>query len=348
MGGASVEGRGLVLSDSISDDSLSQTGTVLCRCALIDPSLDSISSATEGASLVLKFWDLMFIEDYLEDDEEPPSLFDSCPSHFTWPARGAHNAVWVGQGPDQRGVCLLAVPRGSGAQQGEDCHTSIFILSNVACGRAEGPEVVVRCQSCPTGAFSDTYDSELCRPQSSCPAMNRHLLSPGTAEKDAVCGDCLNGFYPATEGKSSGFCLRLTPGPLVRVLRNAGQSAPQGTGRGAANATNVRGPEEKSTEYAVFALVPIFCVMGLLGILICNILKKKGYNCTADKEAGDQEAPTPQKEGNPGPYVVDDPNEDTISVLVRLITEKKENAAALEINGVQVSKPPTCFREQEQ
>ncbi|KAL7870743.1 hypothetical protein SRHO_G00082400 [Serrasalmus rhombeus] len=35
-------------------------------------------------------------------------------------------------------------------------------------------------------------------------------------------------------------------------------------------------------------------------------------------------------EGSPCPYIIEDPNEDTISVLVRLITEKKENAAALE------------------
>ncbi|KAG7226003.1 hypothetical protein INR49_018611 [Caranx melampygus] len=70
--------------------------------------------------------------------------------------------------------------------------------------------------------------------------------------------------------------------------------------------------------------------MGLLGILICNILKKKGYRCTAEKEGGDEETATPQKEGNNCPYISDDLNEDTISVLVRLITEKKENAAALE------------------
>lgn len=63
------------------------------------------------------------------------------------------------------------------------------------------------------------------------------------------------------------------------------------------NGTVVRSPEEKTAEYAVFALVPVFCVMGLLGILICNILKKKGYRCTADKEGGDEEAATPQKEG---------------------------------------------------
>ncbi|KAI1893913.1 hypothetical protein AGOR_G00128550 [Albula goreensis] len=201
-----------------------------------------------------------------------------------------------------------------------------------ACGQAEGPEVVVRCQACPSGTFSDTYDSELCRPQTACQDLNRYLVSVGTAEKDGVCGDCLDGFYPAAEGKSSAssFCVRLSTGPLVRVLRNVGKSASRGTGRGAVNATNVRSPEEKSTEYAVFALVPIFCVMGLLGILICNILKKKGYHCTAEKEGGDEEAPAPQKEGNTGPFIVDDPNEDTISVLVRLITEKKENAAALE------------------
>ncbi|KAJ8368034.1 hypothetical protein SKAU_G00080620 [Synaphobranchus kaupii] len=199
---------------------------------------------------------------------------------------------------------------------------------NRACGQVEGPEVVVKCQTCPVGTFSGTYDSELCRPQTSCSALNRQISILGTAEKEAVCGDCLNGFYPAAMGESSGqsLCVKLSPGPRVRVLRNAGS----GASRGAVNATSARGPEEKSTEYAVFALVPIFCVMGLLGILICNILKKKGYRCSADKEGGDEEAPSPQKEGNTGPYIVDDPNEDTIGVLVRLITEKKENAAALE------------------
>lgn len=59
----------------------------------------------------------------------------------------------------------------------------------------------------------------------------------------------------------------------------------------------VQSAEEKTAEYAVFALVPIFCVMGLLGILICNILKKKGYHCTAEKEAADEETASPKKEG---------------------------------------------------
>lgn len=72
---------------------------------------------------------------------------------------------------------------------------------------------------------------------------------------------------------------------------------PTGGAGGPVNSTVVRSAEEKTAEYAVFALVPIFCVMGLLGILICNILKKKGYRCTAEKEGGDEETATPQKEG---------------------------------------------------
>ncbi|TNN36604.1 Tumor necrosis factor receptor superfamily member 19L [Liparis tanakae] len=82
----------------------------------------------------------------------------------------------------------------------------------------------------------------------------------------------------------------------VRAVRTAGRASSSGAAA-AVNGTAVRSAEEKTAEYAVFALVPIFCVMGLLGILICNILKKKGYRCSADKEAGEEETATPQKEG---------------------------------------------------
>ncbi|NIG58025.1 tumor necrosis factor receptor superfamily member 19L isoform X2 [Pontoporia blainvillei] len=94
------------------------------------------------------------------------------------------------------------------------------------------------------------------------------------------------------------------------------------------NSTRAGSPEETAAQYAVIAIVPIFCLMGLLGILVCNLLKRKGYHCTAHKEVG----PGPGGGGsgvNPA-YHTDDANEDTIGVLVRLITEKKENAAALE------------------
>lgn len=94
------------------------------------------------------------------------------------------------------------------------------------------------------------------------------------------------------------------------------------------NSTRPGSPEETAAQYAVIAIVPVFCLMGLLGILVCNLLKRKGYHCTAHKEVG----PGPGGGGsgiNPA-YRAEDANEDTIGVLVRLITEKKENAAALE------------------
>lgn len=82
-------------------------------------------------------------------------------------------------------------------------------------------------------------------------------------------------------------------------MRTVGKG-PSSSAVGPVNGTVVRSAEEKTAEYAVFALVPVFCVMGLLGILICNILKKKGYRCSSDKEGGDEETATPQKEGKRG------------------------------------------------
>ncbi|XP_064433029.1 tumor necrosis factor receptor superfamily member 19L isoform X6 [Mirounga angustirostris] len=87
------------------------------------------------------------------------------------------------------------------------------------------------------------------------------------------------------------------------------------------NGTRAGGPEETAAQYAVIAIVPVFCLMGLLGILVCNLLKRKGYHCMAHKEVG----PGPGGGGsgiNPA-YRAEDANEDTIGVLVRLITEKK-------------------------
>ncbi|XP_067313416.1 RELT-like protein 1 [Pseudorasbora parva] len=37
-------------------------------------------------------------------------------------------------------------------------------------------------------------------------------------------------------------------------------------------------------EYIAFFLVPFFFLLGLLGVLICHILKRKGYRCTTDSE----------------------------------------------------------------
>ncbi|GAB5577412.1 tumor necrosis factor receptor superfamily member 19L isoform X2 [Prionailurus iriomotensis] len=113
-----------------------------------------------------------------------------------------------------------------------------------------------------------------------------------------------------------------------RGVEVAAGASSAGDTRQLGNGTRAGGPEETAAQYAVIAIVPVFCLMGLLGILVCNLLKRKGYHCTAHKEVG----PGPGGGGsgiNPA-YRAEDANEDTIGVLVRLITEKKENAAALE------------------
>ncbi|NWY93870.1 TR19L factor, partial [Loxia curvirostra] len=117
--------------------------------------------------------------------------------------------------------------------------------------------------------------------------------------------------------------------PVLPAGRRRARS-PEMPGRAAgANGTRVTllGEEEEeaaAAQAAVLTIVPVFCAMGLLGILVCNLLKRKGYHCTASKE------PQPGGAGASSIYQLEDANEDTIGVLVRLITEKKENAAALE------------------
>ncbi|KAM9319158.1 tumor necrosis factor receptor superfamily member 19L [Pholidichthys leucotaenia] len=200
---------------------------------------------------------------------------------------------------------------------------------SMACDRIQSPAEEVQCQSCPAGSFSDAFDSELCRLHTSCQSLGRQVAASGTATSDALCGDCLSGFHSTATGQLSSQSPCVKTGLEVRKVRTVSKD-PSGGAEGPANSTVVRSAEEKTAEYAVFALVPVFCVMGLLGILVCNILKKKGYHCAGEKDGGDEETATPQKEGNTCPYISDELNEDTISVLVRLITEKKENAAALE------------------
>uniref|UniRef100_A0A8B9VC53 RELT TNF receptor n=1 Tax=Anas zonorhyncha TaxID=75864 RepID=A0A8B9VC53_9AVES len=182
------------------------------------------------------------------------------------------------------------------------------------------------CRLCPPGAFS--LGDAPCAPHTRCHTTSRLLLAPGTAATDTLCGGCVHGFYsPDGEREPQGRCLPCsaappsTPGCPAGRRRARSASAPRGS-----NGTREARPEEAAAaQSAVLAIVPIFCAMGLLGILVCNLLKKKGYHCTAHKE------PEPGLGTGPSSiYQIEDANEDTIGVLVRLITEKKENAAALE------------------
>ncbi|XP_032495200.1 tumor necrosis factor receptor superfamily member 19L isoform X3 [Phocoena sinus] len=195
------------------------------------------------------------------------------------------------------------------------------------------------CRSCPPGTFSASWGSSPCQPHSRCSPQGRLEAQVGTATRDTLCGNCQPGWFAPSEVPHVP-CQPCSWTPLGtrgcyeqgrrarRGMEVAAAASGAGETRQPGNSTRAGSPEETAAQYAVIAIVPIFCLMGLLGILVCNLLKRKGYHCTAHKEVG----PGPGGGGsgvNPA-YHTDDANEDTIGVLVRLITEKKENAAALE------------------
>ncbi|XP_026545163.1 tumor necrosis factor receptor superfamily member 19L, partial [Notechis scutatus] len=157
----------------------------------------------------------------------------------------------------------------------------------------------------------------------------------GETDTRSSCLPCLSAPRGAPECQGSG----KRP---ARLTRNA-EPHPRHGEKLALNGTRDGKPDESATQYAVLAIVPVFCIMGLLGILFCNLLMKKGYHCTARKET-DEEATKSDRTGNSLGHKMEDVNEDTIGVLVRLITEKKENAAVLEemlkeYNSKQLTQP---------
>ncbi|XP_064584643.1 tumor necrosis factor receptor superfamily member 19L isoform X2 [Zonotrichia leucophrys gambelii] len=203
------------------------------------------------------------------------------------------------------------------------------------------------CRACPPGTFS--LGDASCAAHTQCRAGNRVLLAAGTAASDSRCGACLPGFHsPGGEREPRGRCLpcaaapRSTPGCPGRRRARSPEMPGRTPGTNGTRVTLLGEEEEEAAaaQAAVLTIVPVFCAMGLLGILVCNLLKKKGYHCTASKE------PQPGGTGASSIYQLEDANEDTIGVLVRLITEKKENAAALEEllkeHQRQQLMPPSC------
>ncbi|KAI4581254.1 hypothetical protein MJG53_020842, partial [Ovis ammon polii x Ovis aries] len=136
------------------------------------------------------------------------------------------------------------------------------------------------CRSCPPGTFSASWGSRPCQPHSHCSSRGRLEAQEGTATQDALLSpslplSCLHPLWCSERGQ------RVRRG--VEVAAGAGSA---GETWQPGNSTRAGSPEETAAQYAVIAIVPIFCLMGLLGILVCNLLKRKGYHCTAQKEVG--------------------------------------------------------------
>lgn len=67
---------------------------------------------------------------------------------------------------------------------------------------------------------------------------------------------------------------------LPSFLSPAGQTTIPGKGEDRAVGEN---------PYTAFVLVPVFFLLGLLGVVICHVLKKKGYRCTTEAQDDDEE-----------------------------------------------------------
>ncbi|XP_073898583.1 RELT-like protein 1 isoform X2 [Castor canadensis] len=78
-------------------------------------------------------------------------------------------------------------------------------------------------------------------------------------------------------------------------------------------------------EYIAYVLVPVFFIMGLLGVLICHLLKKKGYRCTTEAEQDAEEEKVEKIELNDST----NENSDTVGQIVHYIMKNEANADVL-------------------
>ncbi|CAN2388516.1 Tumour necrosis factor receptor superfamily member 19, partial [Pristimantis euphronides] len=79
-------------------------------------------------------------------------------------------------------------------------------------------------------------------------------------------------------------------------------------------------------EYVAFILVPVFFIMGLVGVLICHILKKKGYGCTTEAEVVDEKITGEKIEMHES---IGDTDNDTVGQIVSFIMKNEANADVL-------------------
>lgn len=103
---------------------------------------------------------------------------------------------------------------------------------------------------------------------------------------------------------------------------------------------------ETKPNYVAFVLVPVFFLLGLLGVVICHVLKRKGYRCTTepqdDEEVKCQEA---EKDAELGEDVNDTLSEnDTVGQIVHCIMKNEANLDALKAmvhdNSIDSDGPP--------
>ncbi|KAI9543347.1 hypothetical protein NQZ68_011996 [Dissostichus eleginoides] len=84
------------------------------------------------------------------------------------------------------------------------------------------------------------------------------------------------------------------------------------------------------TDYIAFVLVPVFFLLGLLGVVICHVLKSKGYRCTTEANDGEEceeEEKDPELGGDMNDTLSE--NNDTVGQIIHYIMKNEANSDAL-------------------
>ncbi|KAG8006180.1 RELT-like protein 1 [Nibea albiflora] len=96
-----------------------------------------------------------------------------------------------------------------------------------------------------------------------------------------------------------------------------------------------------------FILVPVFFLLGLLGVVICHVLKRKGYRCTTEaQEDGGEECKEEGKDLEMDGDLNDtlSENNDTVGQIVHYIMKNEANSDALKAmiheNSIDSDGPP--------
>nr|XP_019951108.1 PREDICTED: RELT-like protein 1 [Paralichthys olivaceus] len=99
-------------------------------------------------------------------------------------------------------------------------------------------------------------------------------------------------------------------------------------------------------DYIAFVLVPVFFLLGLLGVVICHVLKRKGYRCTTEAQGDDEVFHEEEKDPELGDELNDtlSENNDTVGQIVHYIMRNEANSDALKAmvheNSIDSDGPP--------
>ncbi|KAJ0006262.1 hypothetical protein NQD34_013535 [Periophthalmus magnuspinnatus] len=94
------------------------------------------------------------------------------------------------------------------------------------------------------------------------------------------------------------------------------------------------GETNSSHDLTAFALVPTFFLLGLIGVIICHVLKKKGYRCTTEAEEEDKfeehQCDMLEQDLEMGEFNdTFSENNDTVGQIVHYIMKNEANSDAL-------------------